>query len=126
MKIAAKKVVELAYVLKNDAGEVLDQSEKGEPLRYIHGEGQIVPGLEKALEGKKKGDKVDVAVSPAEGYGVRDEHYETVAVALLWALEIGLHEGFTVEVRDAWATVYWLLADAMKAGAADCTLARSA
>src|SRR4051794_35304661 len=59
-------------------------------------------------------------------YGVRDEHYETVGEALLWALEIGLHEGFTVEVRDAWATVYWLLADAMKAGAAGGMLARSA
>jgi hemoglobin-like flavoprotein len=53
------------------------------------------------------------------GYGVQDEHYETVAVALLDALELGLGEAFTSEVREAWTTVYWLLADTMKAGAAE-------
>ena len=51
-------------------------------------------------------------------YGVQDEHYETVAVALLTTLEVGLGDAFTPEARDAWATVYWLLADTMKAGAA--------
>lgn len=59
------------------------------------------------------------------GYGVRDAHYETVAVALLWTLEAGLGDAFTPEVRDAWATVYWVLADTMKDGAAE-PLARSA
>lgn len=60
------------------------------------------------------------------GYGVRDAHYETVATALLSTLELGLGASFTDEVRDAWATVYWILADTMKAGAAGGTLARSA
>jgi hemoglobin-like flavoprotein len=60
------------------------------------------------------------------GYGVRDEHYETVAVALLATLELGLGDAFTDDVREAWATVYWLLADTMKAGAADGLLAKSA
>ena len=60
------------------------------------------------------------------GYGVRDEHYETVAEALLWTLQIGLHAGFTSEVHEAWTTWYWLLADAMKVGAADELLATSA
>jgi hemoglobin-like flavoprotein len=50
-------------------------------------------------------------------YGVRDVHYETVAVALLWTLEQGLGERFTAEVRDAWTKAYHLMADAMKAGA---------
>jgi hemoglobin-like flavoprotein len=59
-------------------------------------------------------------------YGVRDEHYETVAEALVWTLQIGLHAGFTQEVREAWTAWYWLLADAMKAGAAEELLARSA
>jgi hemoglobin-like flavoprotein len=58
-------------------------------------------------------------------YGVRDEHYETVATALIWTLETGLGDAFTPEVRDAWATVYWILADTMKDGAAE-PLARSA
>jgi hemoglobin-like flavoprotein len=48
------------------------------------------------------------------GYGVRDEHYATVAAALLWTLEQGLGEAFTAEVRDAWTTAYGLLANTMK------------
>jgi hemoglobin-like flavoprotein len=52
------------------------------------------------------------------GYGVRDEHYATVAAALLWTLEQGLGEAFTPEVRDAWAAMYELVSSAMKRGAA--------
>ena len=69
--ITAKKVVSIQYTLKNDAGEVLDSSSGGDPLEYLHGAGNIVPGLEKALEGKAVGDKVDAVVPPAEGYGER-------------------------------------------------------
>jgi hemoglobin-like flavoprotein len=56
-------------------------------------------------------------------YGVRDEHYETVAEALISTLETGLGDAFTDEVREAWTTVYWLLAYTMRAGAADEGLA---
>lgn len=48
------------------------------------------------------------------GYGVADEHYDTVGAALLWALEKGLGNAFTPEVKDAWAAVYGLLAETMK------------
>jgi FKBP-type peptidyl-prolyl cis-trans isomerase SlyD len=73
MQIAAQKVVSISYTLKDDAGETIDTSVGGEPLVYIHGVGNLVPGLEKALEGKAAGDHVAVVVSPEEGYGVRDE-----------------------------------------------------
>ncbi|HVZ66022.1 MAG TPA: globin family protein [Lacunisphaera sp.] len=53
------------------------------------------------------------------GYGVRDEHYETVGEALLWTLAKGLGPEFTDEMQAAWAKVYWLLAETMKAGARD-------
>ena len=59
------------------------------------------------------------------GYGVQDQHYETVAAALIWTLEAGLGDAFTPEVREAWATVYRLLADTMKDGAPE-PLARTA
>ena len=52
-------------------------------------------------------------------YGVKDAHYDTVGAALLWTLETGLGDDFTEEVKDAWATVYGVLADTMKAAAAD-------
>ncbi len=62
------KVVLLNYVLKNDAGEQLDSSD-GEPMPYLHGYMNIVPGLESALTGKVVGDKLSVVVEPANGYG---------------------------------------------------------
>jgi FKBP-type peptidyl-prolyl cis-trans isomerase SlyD len=70
--IAPRKVVRFDYTLKNAAGEVLDSSEGGEPLAYIHGAHQIVPGLERALEGLEEGAEKDVVVSPEEGYGQPD------------------------------------------------------
>jgi len=51
------------------------------------------------------------------GYGVRDEHYETVGAALLWTLEQGLGARFTAEVRDAWVTLYQTVASTMQAAA---------
>jgi len=73
MQVAAQKVVTIEYTLKDDAGEVLDSSDGGEPLSYIHGAGNIVPGLEKALDGKNVGDAITTKVAPEEGYGARDE-----------------------------------------------------
>lgn len=73
MQIAQDKVVLIHYTLKNDAGETLDSSSGGEPLAYIHGQGNLVAGLEKALEGRQSGDKLNVKVEPADGYGVRDD-----------------------------------------------------
>jgi len=72
MNITQNKVVELDYVLKVD-GEVVDRSEPGDALTYLHGHSNIIPGLEKALEGKKAGDSLHVTVQPEDGYGERDE-----------------------------------------------------
>lgn len=73
MKISKDSVVSMHYTLKNDANEVLDSSSGGEPLVYLHGAQNIIPGLESALVGKEKGDKLDVSISPKEAYGERDE-----------------------------------------------------
>lgn len=72
MNITQDKVVEIDYVLKVD-GEVVDASEGGEPLTYLHGHNNIIPGLERALEGKRQGDSLHVTVQPEDGYGARDE-----------------------------------------------------
>jgi len=53
------------------------------------------------------------------GYGVEDKHYDTVGAALLWTLEMGLGAAFTADVKDAWATVYGVLATTMKNAARD-------
>ncbi len=73
MEIMADRVVLIHYTLKDDKGAVIDSSAGGEPLAYIQGHGNLVPGLEKALEGRGDGNTVAVSVAPADGYGIRDE-----------------------------------------------------
>jgi len=72
VEITADRVVLIHYTLKDDAGAVIDSSAGAEPLAYIQGHGNLVAGLEKALEGKQDGDAVTVSVAPAEGYGKYD------------------------------------------------------
>ena len=74
MKVANGTVVGIDYSLHLGDGQVIDASSPGEPLTYLHGEGQIVPGLESALEGLQAGDKKQVVVKPGEGYGEHDPH----------------------------------------------------
>lgn len=69
MDISDKCVVAFHYTLSNGSGEKLDSSDGREPLKYLHGARNIVPGLEKALTGKKAGDELKVEVQPDDGYG---------------------------------------------------------
>ena len=73
MQIAKKCAVAIDYKLTIDDGIVVDASDKGEPLWYLHGAGNIIPGLEKQLEGLSPGDSKKVTVSPEEGYGTYDK-----------------------------------------------------
>ena len=73
MQISEQKVVTMNYEVVDDQGQLVDRSEDDGPLAYIHGSGQLIPGLETALEGRGTGDKVAVDVPPAQGYGERDE-----------------------------------------------------
>lgn len=74
MKIDNNKVIQMHYHLTDAEKNVLDSSNGREPLAYIHGVGNIIPGLEKQLAGKQVGDKVEAIVEPAEGYGERDDN----------------------------------------------------
>lgn len=73
MQVSENKVVSIHYTLKNNAGEVIDSSTGRAPLSYLHGIGNIIPGLERALEGKSKGDQIEVILAPEEAYGQRNE-----------------------------------------------------
>ncbi len=72
MKVEKGHVVSVDYELHLGDGKVVDASSPGTPLAYIHGEGQIVPGLERALEGLSAGDARQVVVAPDDGYGPHD------------------------------------------------------
>jgi FKBP-type peptidyl-prolyl cis-trans isomerase SlyD len=73
MQIAEHAVALFNYTLTNAAGEVIDTSEGRTPLAYLHGVGNIVPGLEKEMTGKRVGDKFNVLVKPEEGYGMPND-----------------------------------------------------
>ena len=86
MQIAKNKVAVIEYTLKNTDGEVLDTSEGGEPMAYIQGVGNLIPGLEDALEGKVVGDDVQVTIPPEKAYGIQNDD-------LVQVVERGVFQG---------------------------------
>ena len=72
MNIAKNTIVSFDYTLTDDNNQILDSSE-GEPLVYLHGHGNIIPGLENALEGKSQDDHFSVNIPAAEAYGERND-----------------------------------------------------
>jgi len=78
MQIAEGTVVAMDYALKDDKGTTLDQSQPGQPLTYLHGHKNIIPGLEAALVGKAVGETVEVRVAPEDGYGEPNPALEQV------------------------------------------------
>ncbi|RMH62424.1 MAG: peptidylprolyl isomerase [Zetaproteobacteria bacterium] len=88
MQIANNKVVSIHYTLKNDAGEVLDSSEGEAPLAYLHGARNIIPGLERALEGKKVGDTLETTIEAADAYGeINQDMIKVVPLSLFQGVD---------------------------------------
>src|SRR5262249_47703228 len=73
MSISKDQVVSIHYTLRDDAGELIDRSAEGEPLSYLHGHGNLIPGLEHVLTGRKAGDRLQVKIAPTDGYGEYDD-----------------------------------------------------
>lgn len=71
MKISNNAIATIDYTLKDDDGNILDQSTDGD-FAYLHNGRNIIPGLEKALLEKESGDELNVTIQPADGYGERD------------------------------------------------------
>ena len=71
--IADNKVALIHYTLTDGEGTEIDTSRGSEPMAYLHGMGNIVPGLERELEGKTAGDRVKVVVAPEDGYGPKSD-----------------------------------------------------
>lgn len=73
MEIKKDCVVTIDYSLRDDTGRLIDSSTETEPLVYLHGNENIIPGLEQNLEGKNPGDAINCSISPKDAYGDRDE-----------------------------------------------------
>ena len=72
MTITKDKVAAIHYTLTDDAGNVLDSSEGRDPLYYLHGANNLIPGMEEGLEGHTTGDHFQIDVTPEKGYGTHD------------------------------------------------------
>ena len=104
----AGKVVIIHYTLTDDAGEILDSSAGGEALPYLHGGGNIVDGLEEALDGKPIGEKLKVTVPPEKGYGERQDGEPQAVSKDAFPDEMPLEAGmqFMVETDEGVAPVW--------------------
>ena len=96
MHIEKNRVVRFDYTLRDEQGTVLDSSSGRGSLSYLHGKGNIIPGLERALAGKSAGDKLDVTVPPEQGYGVRDERLVQIVARTKFGEVAGLAPGMQV------------------------------
>ena len=92
MQISKNSVVTLNYVLKNDEGKVIDESQDGSFL-YMHGAGGIIPGLEGQLEGKSAGDTFSAHIEAADGYGERDDSMVQVVPRNMFEADHPIEEG---------------------------------
>lgn len=100
LAVADGLVVSLAYVLRLDDGEEIDSAENDDPLVYLHGAQNIIPGLEQALTGLKVGDARKVSVNPEDAYGdVDPEAYELVPYDAFPG-DIDLEEGMELHMID--------------------------
>jgi FKBP-type peptidyl-prolyl cis-trans isomerase SlyD len=99
--IEKNRVVTFNYTLRDEQGTVIDSSGGRGPLSYLHGKGNIIPGLEQALAGKAAGDKLDVTVAPEQGYGVRDERLVQIVAKAKFGEVAGLSPGMQVRATGA-------------------------
>jgi len=109
--IGPGKVVRIHYVLRSESGEVLDSSDASEPLEYLHGAQNIVPGLESGLIGASAGQKLRVKVSPEQGYGVRapDAVHAFTREAFPEGMPVEAGMSFQAEGEDGQALPVWIL-----------------
>lgn len=99
LAIADDCVVAMHYTLRDPEGTVIDQSDE-EPLFYLHGHENIVPGLERELTGMKAGESKLVIVSPEEGYGVREEEMVLKVPLSEMPSDLTPEVGMTIEMES--------------------------
>lgn len=106
--IADGNVVSIHYTLRDPDGDVIDSSDGGDPLLYLHGAGNIVPGLEKQLTGKKTGDKVSAVVEPKDGYGEASGQAEKAPREAFDSPDLGVGMQVVAQTADGQQIALWI------------------
>jgi FKBP-type peptidyl-prolyl cis-trans isomerase SlyD len=92
-------VVSLAYDLRDSEGELIDSAGEEDPLEFIQGYGQIIPGLEEELYGLTVGDERDLVIEPGDAYGEYDEEATTVVPLSMFPADMEVELGMPVELE---------------------------
>lgn len=100
LTVADGLVVSLDYTLRLDDGQVIDTTTEGDPLQFLQGGQQIIPGLEQALYGMGVGDEKDVELAPTEGYGQRNPDAVELVPPDAFPADLELTEGMGLQLRD--------------------------
>ncbi|HMT21351.1 MAG TPA: peptidylprolyl isomerase [Promineifilum sp.] len=100
LAVADGLVVSLAYTLRLDDGEEIDSATSDDPLVYLHGAQNIIPGLEQALTGMKIGDARSVTVQPVDAYGEFDEEAFELVPYDAFPADVDLEEGMGLQMVD--------------------------
>ena len=100
MKAENGKYVSINYVLKNDEGTIIDQS-NGEPLGFVQGLHSILPKLEEAILGHKAGDKLSVVLEAKDGYGEYDEHLIAEVERKMFETDMPIEVGMAFQAMTA-------------------------
>lgn len=99
MKVGPGKTIVLDYQLFGEDGEVLDESTENNPLCFVFGEGSIIPGLEKGLEGMEAGEDKEIIVKPEDAYGSRNPELIHLVPRHLFAEGSNLERGMSYTGR---------------------------
>lgn len=100
LMIGDNMVASIHYTLTNNAGEILDSSEGAEPLSYLHGAGNLIPGLERELLGKTSGATLQVTIAPGDAYGeIQPELVQIVPAGAFQGVE-NVEPGMAFEAQD--------------------------
>ncbi|RKX81404.1 MAG: peptidylprolyl isomerase [Spirochaetes bacterium] len=100
MKVTKNSIVTLEYVLMDSIGEVLESSKVDGEYDYLHGIGEMLPGVEKALNGLEKGAKIDIVISPEDGFGIKNEDLIIEVEKDIFPEDSVLETGVEFDVED--------------------------
>ena len=101
LTVADDLVVSMDYTLRLDDEEIIDSSAGREPLEFLQGHGQIIPGLEQALYGMVVGEEKKVVIAPRDGYGERDSNAVQEIPRDSFPADVELEPGMALELRDS-------------------------
>lgn len=106
MRVKMGRVVLLDYLVKVASGEVVEASAAKGPIEYLHGAGQILPALERALEGLGEGEQASFSIAAEEAYGERQEDNVVSLPRTLFPAEVQLEPGLCLYARASGGQSY--------------------